>query len=167
MVRRYLVGLVTLAVLASGLGGSMAVAQKRDPDSIINYARNDPRMLAATAAARETLTDFFRHFANPAPDERNFMVKFDLNGRGDARGGAENIWATNIQMTDRRITGRLANHPIARGYQMGQVVVIDPDLIVDWGYYRGAVMQGHFSTRVQLDDMDPIAAAQLRRELGW
>jgi uncharacterized protein YegJ (DUF2314 family) len=46
-------------------------------------------------------------------------------------------------------------------------VVIRRQDINDWGFFRNEVMQGNFTTRVQLTRMPPQQAADIRRGLGW
>jgi uncharacterized protein YegJ (DUF2314 family) len=134
-----------------------------DPDgSGITYNDPaDPKMSAARAQAKAQLPEFLQRLSSPAPDESNFVVKFDLQNTG------EFIWATDLVMENGRLTGVLANTPLHPDYRMGQRVPIPEAAIADWGYFRGNVMQGNFTTRVQLDVMAPEEAREVRQRLGW
>lgn len=141
-----------------------ALAQKQD-GGVIGYAANDVEMNAARAEARRTLPQFFAALTNPAADEGYFMLKFDLLASPDE---AEHIWAEEIAVADDgTITGVLANVPLADGFRVGQRVTIARDAISDWGFLRGRVMQGNFTTRVMLHDMPAAQAGEIKQSLGW
>ena len=133
-----------------------------DPDEagIIWSHPDNPRMVAARDRARAELPDFFARMAAPAADEQNFHVKFDL-------GDGEYIWADRLSRENGRLTGRLTNTPLNTNFVLYQRVPIPEAAIYDWGYFRGPVMQGNYSTRVQLDFMAPAEAQQIRTAFGW
>jgi uncharacterized protein YegJ (DUF2314 family) len=133
------------------------------PDPTIQVRADDAEMEAAKRAGRSSLPKFFAALARPAADERDFALKFDLTPKGTT----EFIWAQDISVSRGRIIGRLGNVPMAKGYALGSPVVIDPAHVVDWGYFKGGRMQGHFTTRVLLKRMPPKEAAQMRAALGW
>ena len=151
------------AAILLGLTSASALAPP-DHDEVMLSPADDAEMNAARAEAQRRLPEFFATLAAPQPSDRMFMVKFDLNrGVGDA----EFIWADNIQFGGGQIRGRLANNPVNPAYTEGQTVVIRRQDINDWGFFRNAVMQGNFTTRVQLTRMPPQQAAEIRRGLGW
>lgn len=138
-------------------------AQPDDPDGVgITWNdADDPRMNAARARARSELPAFFERMANPAADESHFHVKFDLGGTG------EFIWADELQRSGGTLTGRLANTPLNEAFSYGQRVEIPESAIADWGFIRGRQMQGNYTTRVQLEQMSPQEARQVRAAFGW
>lgn len=151
------------AAAAPARGSVVAVpAPADDPDGVgVTYSEEgNPRMAAARQRARRELPDFFARLANPQPGETTFVIKFDL-------GDGEFIWADQLSREDGRLTGRLINTPLNPAFSLHQRVTIADETIHDWGYFRGRVMQGNYSTRVQLDALDPAAAQQLRQALGW
>jgi uncharacterized protein YegJ (DUF2314 family) len=130
------------------------------PD-VVGVPEGDPEMAAAVARARAELPDFYRRLANPGPDERDFAVKFNLGGTG------EMIWAGSLQRENGRLSGALSNVPIHPDYRQGQRLDISESAIIDWGFVRGARMEGNHTTRVIIDRMPPEQAAEYRAALGW
>jgi uncharacterized protein YegJ (DUF2314 family) len=134
-----------------------------DPDEagIVWVDPKDAKMNAARERARAELPAFFARMASPAADEQAFHVKFDLGGT------QEFIWAMELRREGGRLTGELSNTPLHPDYRLGQRVQIPEDAIIDWGYFRGRTMQGNYTTRVQLEAMDPVEAGKLRATFGW
>ena len=148
------------ALLASA-GPSLAGAIE---PAVTRNAENGPAVNAAIARARATLPDFWQHLAASADDESLFLIKFNLsNGMSDA----EYIWVGDIQLQNGRISGVLMNQPLNGRYRKGQQVEIPESAIGDWAIFKGRVMQGNHTTRVQLEQMPAEEAAQLRSALDW
>jgi uncharacterized protein YegJ (DUF2314 family) len=154
---------IMIAAILLG-AASLAGAAPPDHDEVMVSPADDAEMNAARAEAQRRLPEFFAILAAPQANDSTFMLKFDLN-RGE--GDAEFIWADNVRVSGSQISGRLANNPINPAYAEGQIVVIRRQDINDWGYFRNEVMQGNFTTRVQLTRMPAAQAAQIRRNLGW
>ena len=129
----------------------------------LEVAADDPALARAEADARAALPSFLQRLSSPDPGDGEFMVKFRLRS-GSA---PEQIWADATRRADGRLIGVLANDPITRGYRIGQEVEIPEHEIMDWGFRRNGVMQGHFSTRVFLERMPVEVQAHTRREMGW
>ena len=140
-----------------------AQAQQRSAN-VVDVSSNDATMNAAIANARRQLPDFFAHLAAPRPGERGFSIKFDLVPEP---ANAEYIWAEVISRSGGVTVARLANNPVDPRFKIGEKVTVRDEDIVDWGYYRDGVMQGHFTTRALLPGLDPAQAAQIRQALGW
>jgi uncharacterized protein YegJ (DUF2314 family) len=138
-------------------------AEPGDPDEAgITWADpNDATMNAARDQARAELPAFFARMAKPGADETMFVVKFDLGFT------KESIWAVDLRREGGRLTGELSNTPLHPDYRLGQRVEIPQEAIIDWGHFRGRTMQGNYTTRVQLDVMDPEEARQVRAAFGW
>ena len=121
-------------------------------------------MAAAIRKARAGLPGFFRRAAAPAPDERYFLVKYDLvPGAVD-----EFIWAEVVARADGVTTARLVNRPRAPGYHKGQEVKVPDAAIIDWSYVKdGKRVEGAETTRALLSMVPPAEAAALRKSHGW
>lgn len=124
---------------------------------------DDPAVAAAKAEARESLPVFWQAYNNPDPNEREFILKFNLTPHSDA----EFIWATDIAVRGGRIFGRLGNQPLAPEFHAGQEVEIDPDQIVDWSFFRNGVAQGHYLTKIMMPHMPGRAVREAKQQLGW
>lgn len=149
--------------LAALLIAAPLPAQNAEHDPIVNFQADDREMNAAKEEGRRTLPRFFNALANPAAGESDFYLKFDLTPDSDP----EFIWADNIEIGGDTIRGTLANAPRAEGYKLGDRLIIDRDLIVDWGFVKDGVMQGNYTTRVVLKTLPAEDAAAIRASLGW
>jgi|CXWL01.1.fsa_nt_gi uncharacterized protein YegJ (DUF2314 family) len=156
-----MIGVRWIACLALAIAATPAVSA--DESSITYSQASDPLMNAAKRRGHDTLPEFWQHFEHPAKGESGFTVKFNLTPDSDA----EFIWADNLERRDGKIFGRLSNEPLDDRFALDQTVEIPDGLIVDWGYFRNNVMQGNFTTRVQLGSMSREQAAQVKRALGW
>jgi len=154
---------------------------QKPKDPITYVGAGDPDMERARAEGRATLPTFLEHLKNPAPDESHFLVKFRLDRKqvlGGAQRGAfagpdeepdEFIWANRLNVTAEGSTvlGFIDDRPRAKGFHSGQPVAIPLDDVVDWGYSKGGVMQGNFTTKVLLAKLPPREAEQAKRAMGW
>jgi uncharacterized protein YegJ (DUF2314 family) len=147
-------------VVAIGCGASAAVANQ---EPIYQISEDDAEMNAAKRQAIDSLPQFYARLAEPAADESEFMVKFDILP-GDE---AEFVWADQLDRSATPMTGVLINQPERTDHQIGQRVSIAEADIIDWTYRRGRVMQGGFTNRVLLRHMSPEDAAAMRQYFGW
>lgn len=156
---------IALLVVAIGLALWLLQRWYRPPRGVV-FALGDPRVAAAKAEARSSLPLFWDALTTADPADTDFMLKFDLcHGRGLDH--QESIWARDISMIDGIIHGRLANRPDDPAYSEADAVVIDPAAIDDWCFFRNNVAQGHFVTRLMIENSAPHHAAQARKALGW
>jgi uncharacterized protein YegJ (DUF2314 family) len=152
--------LILAAAFAFAAPAEATQPAPRDPN-VAMVQEDDPVMAAAVKRARSQLAGFFARLAAPATGDSDFSVKFNLADSG------EFIWAGDLRRENGRLTGALGNHPIHPDYRIGQRVEIAEAGIIDWTYLRGSVMQGHHTTRVLVDRMEPERAAAVRSALGW
>jgi uncharacterized protein YegJ (DUF2314 family) len=155
--RQWAKGVLLVSLLLAPIPAAAA-----DPEITISSA-DDPKMNAAKRKGLATLPYFLERMASPGPDEYGFMIKFNLGTEDDA----EFIWASELVYEAGMLTGALANDPIDPRFNKGQRVTIAQPTVVDWSYTRGGIVQGNFTTRVQLELMPPEQAAELRKALGW
>ena len=151
------------ALLLLSLLGCEAGGTAHRADEITYVESDDAEMNAAKARARAGLPQFFDHLENPAADERDFMVKFDILPGDDA----EFVWARALDRSTSPMTGTLVNQPEFTDHRVGQRVPIPDATIVDWSYVKGATMQGDFTDRVLIDRMPAEEAANERALRGW
>lgn len=133
------------------------------PPAGVGFDPDDPDKLAAEREARRTLPLFWQAFENPALDEHDFLVKFNLTPHKDA----EFIWAYELRRSNGVLYGKLANEPFEEGYESDQFYPIDETLIVDWTYTKGKEVKGHFITKVMMDRMPKRFAKKARKKFGW
>ena len=154
-----LLPLAVIALAAASLAPAAAQAQ-----SVIGIRSDDATMNAAIAKGRETLPDFWAHFAKPGPGESGFTIKYNLTADG---GDPEFIWAEVISRAPGVTIARLANTPRDSRWKLGEKVSVRDADIIDWGYYRNGVMQGHYTTRALLPHLDPAQAEAIRKAYKW
>lgn len=155
--------LLLLASAALCLTANAAIAQEQGGDPLVFIEGSDAAMKAAVAKARAELPAFFQRFANPGENERSFSIKYNLTPGGEP----EFIWAAIESRADGVTVARLANNPHDPRFVLGQRVEVRDADVIDWAYIRGAVMQGHHTTRVLLNHLDPVQADAVRASLGW
>lgn len=155
---RYL--LLGLALLA---GSGAALAEEQERDLVLSVPLGDPEMRAAARRARAGLARFFERLADPAPDESEFMVAYDiLPGKGE-----ELVWVDRLERLPVSIGGVLLSQPQRARASAGDRVTVGEGQIIDWAYRKGAVMQGGYTYRVLIDRMPRDESAMLREHLGW
>ncbi|MES2444408.1 MAG: DUF2314 domain-containing protein [Pseudomonadota bacterium] len=154
--------LLMLGAAAFGLALAPA-AHAQSKERILNFAAADGEMNAAKAKGRATLPVFFGHVRAPGPDESGFMIKYDLIPEA----GVEYIWAEVISHKGDVTVARLSNVPDDKRFKIGQQVTVRDAEIIDWGYMKGPVMQGHYTTRVMLPHLPAGEAAAIRKAFGW
>lgn len=119
-------------------------------------------MAAAKDKARGSLSLFWKHFAEPAPDEYDFSLKAALPRR-DGQAGVEEAWVENVARAPDNIVGELAVQPRYLGdLKKGAIVEFQNDQVVDWAFMRGDRLLGHYTTRVMLPRMDSTQAEWMR-----
>ena len=154
------------ALLAAGCEdgprvGNSVTLEVSDP--IYEVSEDDAEMEAAMRQAIASLPGFYRRLADPAADETEFMVKFDILPGEDN----EYVWAGELDRSSTPMTGVLMNQPEATDHRLGQRVPIPESDIIDWSYRKGRVVQGGFTSRALLRHMPPDEAAAMRNQLGW
>ena len=154
------------ALLAAGCEdgprvGNSVTLEVNDP--VYEVSEDDAEMEAAMRQAIASLPGFYRRLADPAADETEFMVKFDILPGADN----EYVWAGELDRTATPMTGVLMNQPEATDHRLGQRVPIPASDIIDWSYRKGRVTQGGLTSRALLRHMTPEDAAEMRNHLGW
>jgi len=154
--------LAFLALFATPLAAQSAAdnATGEARDDVEMVADEDPEMNAAIAEANRTLPQFVTRLKNPREYDQAFAIKFPL-------AGWEHIWVGNLKVENGHFTGTLDNDPINEDYKRGDAVKVPFADVSDWAYFDGNTMQGHRTTRVLLDRIDPAQAAQTREYFGW
>ncbi|MEA3018200.1 MAG: hypothetical protein QOI38_2922 [Sphingomonadales bacterium] len=164
MARRFM-GLQYLPLalaLAAGSGAAVAGAV-REGDLILSVPLHDPEMQAATGRARAELARFFERLADPAADEGEFMLAYDIvPGKEE-----ELVWVYRLSRSPTSVAGVLLSQPQRARASAGDRVTVAEAEIVDWAYRKGAVMQGGYTYRVLIGRMPRDESAMLREYLGW
>lgn len=129
-------------------------------------ALDEPRLRAeladASVRARAKLPYFWEHFLAPQADEFDFSLKAAIPRR-DGQPGSEEIWLGNIAKAPDKVIGELLTTPRYLGpVAKGAVVTFTEGQIVDWAFWRGDKLLGHYTTRVLLPRLDQLQQDFLR-----
>ncbi len=116
--------------------------------------------------ARASLPFYWARFAEPFEGDFDFSLKAALPRR-DGQSGAEDVWVDYIARAPDKIVGELANQPNYLGdLQKGAIVEFQDNQIVDWAFFSGDRLLGHYTTRVLLPQMDSLQQEWLRAMLA-
>jgi uncharacterized protein YegJ (DUF2314 family) len=116
----------------------------------------------AIAQARDTLPSFWRRFEASAADE--FEIKAGLT---TPNGAVEHVWMTPCSWRDGKILCRLLSAPVdLEDVGLGDEVLVLPERISDWSYWRDGKLYGAYTERALLDRMDKGARRQLEAVLA-
>jgi len=156
--RRLAAGLVVMltALAAAGCGAGT-------PDPEAEFQRD---MASARAQARQSLPHFWESFGDPQTGEYDFSLKAAFDRR-DGQAGVEEIWLHHIARAPDRIIGELASDPRHLGeLRKGAIMEFQESQIVDWAFFRGDSLLGHYTTRILMPRLDQMQADWLRSLLS-
>jgi uncharacterized protein YegJ (DUF2314 family) len=144
---------------------TLSQAQKEEllekRDDLASVEKSDPAMNAAIAEAKKTLPDFVAKLDANKGDMADVGFKYPL-------GGWEHIWVGDVKHDGEFLTGVLVNQPAQPEHKMGEAVRVAMKDVSDWAYRDNeGVMQGHYTTKVLLPQLDPEEAASIKQSFGW
>lgn len=157
-------GLVVPAVIAALFVARIAWLRWTDIPPI-QLASDDPDVIRAKQAARDSIGRFWTAFEEQRPGTDLFALKVALPTAAD--GCMESIWVGEISRRSSGTFGRILNYPLHEKYESGQVIALDGLTIDDWSYVDGEEAQGHFLTRVMIGRAPRRAARRMMKDLGW
>ncbi len=136
-------------------------AQPDDPEAI--YERE---LAAAREEARASLPFFWEHFASPAEGEYDFSLKAAFPRR-DGQPGVEEAWVQYVARAPDKIVGELASDPRYLGnLAKGAIMEFQEGQVVDWAFFQGEKLLGHYTTRVMMPRLDSMQADVMRSVLS-
>ena len=123
-------------------------------------------LAAARDEARASLSVFWDHFAEPGASEFDFSLKAAFPRR-DGQSGVEEAWVDQVARAPDKIVGQLASTPRYLGdLQKGAIMEFQESQVVDWAFFQGEKLLGHYSTRVMLPRLDSLQQEWLRSVLS-
>lgn len=123
-------------------------------------------LAAARDQARASLSVFWDHFAEPSAGEYDFSLKAAFPRR-DGQSGTEEAWVDRVARAPDKIVGQLASTPRYLGdLQKGAIMEFQESQVVDWAFFQGEKLLGHYSTRVMLPRLDSLQQEWLRSVLS-
>ncbi len=149
-------------LIAAGLLLS-ACSGPTDPE-VAREATYQKSLLAATLAARAHLPFFWTHEQAPTATEYDFRLKVSLP-RKDGLPGKAQAWLDRVARDGAALSGQLAAEtPELAGLKQGDVVDFTEPQIVDWAFFSGEKLYGHYTTRVMLPKL-PLEQADAMRSM--
>jgi uncharacterized protein YegJ (DUF2314 family) len=153
-----------LALVLLALVCVTAAAGAQEQPRVVMVPEKDPAMAAAISQGRATINRFWQAMEKPGPDEEDFALKVGLP---TGRGGAEHIWANDIERKDGKIFGTINNVPKnLKDIRLGQRIEIPEPLISDWMYRRSGKIVGGYTIRALLPRLPRDEATRLRAMLA-
>jgi uncharacterized protein YegJ (DUF2314 family) len=155
-------------VLTALVLGLAQVAQAQDP--IVEFAGDDPVMVAAMEEAQRSLPRFLTEALGPdgqSLDGTAIKVRLEADGSVPEM-THEIIWVGPFARVDGAYAGLLANEPQALGgLKAGDRVDFTQDQIVDWSFSGpDGKLYGNYTTRVMLPHLSADEAAWLNDALS-
>jgi len=133
-------------------------------EGFVIFSEDEPSMKAAKANALSSLDYFWSKVEAAEDDVGPYQVKAGLT---TDNGGIEHIWMDVIAREGDKLRTRLANAPVQLpDLYDGAEILIDPERISDWGYWKNDQLYGAFTVRTMLPHMSPREQAQAREVLA-
>lgn len=157
-------GIAAVVMLAvAGCGPRSTPAEERG-DKMYLVKREDPRMNAAIAHAKSTVSTFIAVLKSPRPGQRGFSVKMPFTDHGFT----EHFWLTPVSFDGKVFHGVVNNAPEkVTNVSLGQEVTVEPSEISDWMYLEKGVLVGGFTMRAIRDGMSPAERADFDANLPF
>jgi uncharacterized protein YegJ (DUF2314 family) len=136
-------------------------AEPENPD--VEFDRD---LAAAREQARASLPFFWEHFAEPGDGEYDFSLKAAFPRR-DGQSGVEEAWVHYVARAPDKIVGELASTPRYLGdLAKGSIMEFQESQVVDWAFFQGDKLLGHYTTRVLMPRLDSMQADWMRSVLS-
>lgn len=120
--------------------------------AFIHVPDDDTEMNRAVQKARKTVGTFLAAVKNPAPTQRNFVVKKPFVYQG----GVEHIWLSGIEYHGGHLHGKVDNQPKhLPNVKLGDRVSVNVNEITDWAYVDKGLLVGGYTIRILINDLTP------------
>jgi uncharacterized protein YegJ (DUF2314 family) len=146
-------------------GGAVAAASHAVAQEPTFVKRGDRAMDTAIRQARAALPRFLKRLDNPQPGDTGFEVKVLVAGPNPGIGVY--IWLKDVKREGKRAAGIAYTVPAGTPTpQNGQRVLFSWSRVDDWIITSNGKMQGGYTVRALLPQMEPADAARMRERLG-
>jgi uncharacterized protein YegJ (DUF2314 family) len=150
-------------VLAVAAFVALAACSGEPADAEAEFAR---ALETARSEAKASLPFFWERFVEPGEGDFDFSLKAALQRR-DGQPGVEEAWVESIARAPDRIIGELSAPPRYLGeLREGSIVEFQEGQVVDWAFFEGERLLGHYTTRVLLPRLDTTQQEWLRAMLS-
>jgi uncharacterized protein YegJ (DUF2314 family) len=134
--------------------------------ALMHGTTNDPEIQAAIDKARVTLPEFLRALQNPAPNQRQFMVRKIFPAKDSKQ---QILWITDLTYDGKLLRGRVDDNTSQPGSGIPNDgrVSFPPAEIADWMYNEDGKAVGGFMLRVLKSRMTPEEWAPFERQFTF
>jgi uncharacterized protein YegJ (DUF2314 family) len=134
-----------------------------DPEPVASIRADDPEMVAAIDAARQSVGQFIEAFSHPKPGQRAFLVKIAFSRNSQV----EHLWIADLDFHGKTPTGVIADSPIRLDLKFMQRVDIDISQLSDWMYVEDGKLVGGYTTRVLRRRMSTSERKEMDAACGY
>jgi uncharacterized protein YegJ (DUF2314 family) len=155
---RHLGAVLMVVAIVAGCG------RKQPEDKVTYVAPDDPRMNAAMAKARATVSTFITALKAPKANQSDFAVKMAFTDRN----GTEHMWLNPVVYDGKSFHGTINNDPQnVKNVKDGQSVSVEPAKISDWMFVENGKLVGGYTIRVLRDTMSAGERAEFDKSAGF
>jgi len=150
--------LVVLTIATTGCG------KKAAEDKVTMVADDDPRMNAAIAKARSTVTTFTAALRSPKRSQTSFSIKMAFHDGKQT----EHMWLTRVSFDGKNFQGTVNNEPrMVSNVKMGQQASVESEKISDWMFVENHKLVGGYTIRVLRDAMPEAERADFDKSVPF
>jgi uncharacterized protein YegJ (DUF2314 family) len=161
---------VVLLMLCLGLTacGKANPVETRGDETIVGVSDEDAEMNIIIEKARKTVNVFIDELNDPETKAVNFSVKYPFETDDNSPYGLEHIWLSDIEISNDKYCGTVANDPFyVSGIKLGDEVIFDINEISDWQYIEDGYLIGGESILYFYNRMSEQEKADFESEAGF
>ncbi len=143
---------------------AQTLEEKIKNDDVLVIPKGDPAMADAVRRAQGSLTDFLKILANPPPSTSYISVKIGIQDKGSSN--TEFVWKGDLRLSGETFSGTIDNRPNwVKSYHQGDTIQFERSDIIDWTYFDGQRMRGHYTSCVLFKREKSAEAAKVIKQL--
>jgi len=151
-------------LLGCGLLQNPNVTVREGKPTVYHRPANDKAMNDAMDEARATLDTFVSRLESPPETQ----VHIGLKGRFVDGAEVEHIWLDDVEHTDGKFAGSIANEPLnVHHVKLAQRVTLEAEEVSDWMAIDAGLLVGGYTIRALRDRMSKSEREQFDASVGF
>ncbi len=140
--------------------------RRNDLKALMHGTTGDKDIQAAIEKARATYPEFLKTLQNPAPNQRQFLVRAIFPAK-DAK--QQIVWVNDVTYDGKVLHGKVDDNTASPGSGIPKdgKTEVRPDQIADWMYNEDGKAVGGFMLRVLKTKMTPEEWAPFERQFSF